>query len=482
MAAVQTQPSTVKPSFRSLLSLPSRICNPPPAVGKVRSFGVTPLFSVRLDDVLDRKHLPPLGLKDFEEWLLYVELCPENLYFILWLREYRTRYAAWQKQCNSPSDAPFASAAASRLAAFYTRAKQTFLSPNTNYELNLSSTILAPFQEPGQDPHPDPSTFRDVEQEVRRMLEQSLRRFIQAQMTNVGNRRVLCGIIAGVLVILFGFIPPITTNFVNNQPRWLRMTVFPGLWIGLTILLSALHGVCLAVYIFGDLRQLRKFELARPVAPKLHKTSLSAHFSPPSVSLPSPPTTAYGRSHRHRQRRPGSFISATEFSDATVSVYSREVQPFPISPGQPLADFDFDGLPSLPKTQRTMSVRNGSSGPTWYHHGHAQDQTNGVEVRSGWDDEQPSRWKWLLGIVDRIQTRCSLKNISTYATMESDTTKRVKKRSKLMNAVPAFSVPLTKVLNPIILRGQWEIVVRSAGLGFLVTWVVCALLLAIPYR
>ena len=57
-----------------------RLCNPPPAVSKVRSCGgelvlfiylsfppashlskVTPLLSVRLLDVLDRKHLPPLG-------------------------------------------------------------------------------------------------------------------------------------------------------------------------------------------------------------------------------------------------------------------------------------------------------------------------------------------------------------------------------------------------------------------------------------
>jgi hypothetical protein len=29
---------------------------------------------------LDRKHLPPLGLKDFEEWLLFLEGTPENLY------------------------------------------------------------------------------------------------------------------------------------------------------------------------------------------------------------------------------------------------------------------------------------------------------------------------------------------------------------------------------------------------------------------
>jgi hypothetical protein len=59
------------------------------------------MFKVKLDDVLNRKHLPPLGsylrslvssqvtidlsflflsgLKDFEEWLLFVEGCPENL-------------------------------------------------------------------------------------------------------------------------------------------------------------------------------------------------------------------------------------------------------------------------------------------------------------------------------------------------------------------------------------------------------------------
>ena len=31
---------------------------------------VVPSFQVSLDDVLERRHLPPLGLKDFEEWLL----------------------------------------------------------------------------------------------------------------------------------------------------------------------------------------------------------------------------------------------------------------------------------------------------------------------------------------------------------------------------------------------------------------------------
>ncbi|KAF5360470.1 hypothetical protein D9756_004728 [Leucocoprinus leucothites] len=635
MAAVQTQPAIVKPSFRSILSLPSRLCNPPPAVGKVRSFGVTPLFNVRLDDVLDRKHLPPLGLKDFEEWLLYVEMCPENLYFILWLREYRIRYAAWQKQCNSPNDAAFASTAASRLAAFYSRAKQTFFTPRANYELNLPSSTLAPLQSPDQDGHPDPSIFCEVEGETRRMLEQSLRRFIQGQMNNVGNRRVLCGVVAGTLVIAFGFFPPIISNFVGHEPRWLRLTAFPGMWLGLTILVCALHGVCLTVYILGDFRQLRRFELARQTAPKVHNPKQNSSF-PPQPPLPSAPAPAFGHSQRYRQRHPGSLAYATDFSGATTSIYSREVQPTQMSPGlmetnpiegpstcpilleyycnpdneaewlrrqelqrdqeqrlesavphspgsfastatfiapfcspsttdisgywdseemlsmnarwyryramedleklgceatrrQPLADFDFDGLPPAPtKSMTAMSVRSESAEAPWLNNQHALETNNcRNEPRFGWDDEEPSRWKWLLDITDRIQTRCSFKkwghtsttdnsgpvflggvppylstsrssigrphlhaaskskstlSISTYTTTESDISSRAKKRSRLVNAVPAFAVPLTRVLNPIIVRGQWEIVVRSAGLALLITCIVCALLLAIPRR
>ncbi|KJA23313.1 hypothetical protein HYPSUDRAFT_40154 [Hypholoma sublateritium FD-334 SS-4] len=47
--------------------------------GLLLTGAVTPLIDVRLEDILDRQHLPPLGLKDFEEWLLFVEMSPENL-------------------------------------------------------------------------------------------------------------------------------------------------------------------------------------------------------------------------------------------------------------------------------------------------------------------------------------------------------------------------------------------------------------------
>ena len=47
--------------------------------------------------------------------------------------------------------------------------------------------------------------------------------------------------------------------------------------------------------------------------------------------------------------------------------------------------------------------------------------------------------------------------------------------------VPAFG-PLTKVLNPIVSRAQWEIVVRSAFVALLMTLTIIGSLLAVPVR
>lgn len=96
------------------------------------------------------------------------------------------------------------------------------------------------------------------------MLEESLRRFLQAQYNNVGNNRVMCGMVAGVVFILLGALPVIILNFLRGDSRWSRLATLPGLWLGLTILIASLNGICLGVYLFGDLRQLRTFELSRP--------------------------------------------------------------------------------------------------------------------------------------------------------------------------------------------------------------------------
>ncbi|KAH0832357.1 hypothetical protein J3R83DRAFT_13381 [Lanmaoa asiatica] len=296
------QPPSSTLSLKGLLSLPYRLCNPPPAVGKVRSCGATPVLNVRLEDVLARRHLPPIGLKDLEEYLLYVEHSPENLYFILWLKDYTARYRVWaqrekmslaskkdnmsprtrrQKFSAPPTPDP-------ALAMFYLRAKQTFFTPNGEYELNIPSDILAPFhctphthashthpQDHNRSPlwhsqsvHPDPAVFTEVAIEATNMLNESLKRFVRAAYTNVGSQRAVCGIIAGCLVTFVAGVLPLvlTTGRWNVGPhgRLIRLVALPGLWFGLTILIASLQGICLMVYIFGDLRQLRKFELTRP--------------------------------------------------------------------------------------------------------------------------------------------------------------------------------------------------------------------------
>jgi hypothetical protein len=61
-----------------------------------------------------------------------------------------------------------------------------------------------------------------------------------------------------------------------------------------------------------------------------------------------------------------------------------------------------------------------------------------------------------------------------------DVETKVRKRFRLINAVPAFAVPLTRVLSPVIVRAQWEIVVNSAIVAFLISWVVVGSFLAVP--
>ncbi|KAF8807115.1 hypothetical protein BYT27DRAFT_7337882 [Phlegmacium glaucopus] len=339
---IQPQPKTYRLTLKAIVSFPFRLCNPPPAVGKVRSCGVTPLLNVRLEDVLDRKHLPPLGLKDFEEWLLFVELSPENLYFTLWLREYKQRYNQWKSQAsfqqkgNTSHDFPlnWSSQYSSQLAMFYARAKQTFFTPGSEYELNLSSSLLAPFHQPDMPPYPVPDMFNGVAAEIYQTLEESLRRFVHAQFNNVGNNRVLCGLIAGILFSILGALPPIALNFAHGTSRWTRLSALPGLWIGLTILVSSLNGICLGVYVFGDLRQLRKFELSRPriskpqplPAFKRHSANsrpLSTNSILPIQHLARRPTTSHyshsNHDHHHHDAHRPARMSSISSNDSHLS-------------------------------------------------------------------------------------------------------------------------------------------------------------------
>lgn len=221
------------------------------------------------------------GLKDFEEWLLFVEGCPENLsvfrhslppagtclclysYFILWLKEYTSRYDQWVAQTRPAKNDSTGKEQyrfsnqiqhSTGLALFYLRAKQTFFTPGADFELNIPSDVLSPFHT-GHfvSPHPDPIVFSDVAWQVHNMLKDSLDRFVLASYYNVGTNRALCGMIGGSVIALAGFVPPTAVNFAHDHSRWLRLLALPGLWFGLTILIASLNGVSLiSIHLLND--------------------------------------------------------------------------------------------------------------------------------------------------------------------------------------------------------------------------------------
>ena len=594
-----------------------------------------------------------------------LNICALPSYFTLWLREYKQRYNQWKSQTAfqqkghnfSPN---WTLQYSSQLAMFYSRAKQTFFTPGSEYELNLSSSLLAPFHQPDMPPYPDPDMLRPVAAETFQTLELSLRRFVHAQFNNAGNNRVLCGIIAGIFFSLLGSLPPIAYNFANGGSRWMRLSALPGLWIGLTILLTSLNGICLGVYIFGDLRQLRKFELSRPSIskpqplpafkrPSISSRPLSTNSILPIQHLPKRSTTSrysYNNlDHHHHNthnlhREPSNSSNKSHISE-TIS-HSEEDCNIQISPAyydgddtvdgpisscayQPdwdyhfppngmesgnstplessftatasfilpyeLSDdeedygaerqsrsahirpykppFDFDSLPRKPNYKATATPQPHSYFP---HHENYRDLTPATPLPAAFRNPTsfvqhsaiPPEASGPRGFLERMQEKCNIpkwrlqtgfleseESISKKMNLERptqaythchhkrmaedalsspnlvlekhlpelsasssaipsptprarlstnipstdskdkdkkdsddddnlDVETKVRKRFRLINAVPAFAVPLTRVLSPVIVRAQWEIVVRSAIIAFLISWVVVGSFLAVP--
>lgn len=567
-------------------------------------------------------------------------------YFTLWLREYKQRYNQWKSQAtfqhrgHSSHDFPpnWSLQYSSQIAMFYARAKQTFFTPGSEYELNLSSTLLAPFHQPDMPPYPDPEMFNGIAAETYQTLQESLRRFVNAQFNNAGNSRVLCGIIAGIFFSLLGTLPPITFNIAHGDSRWMRLFALPGLWIGLTILITSLNGICLGVYVFGDLRQLRKFELLRPSIskprplpafrrPSVSLRPISANSILPIQNLSRKPTTSrYSHNNdvlnSHHQapsissnisrisrtasrssnccniqispayydgdtvdgpachafyqdldyRFPSSGVESgistpLESSTATATFilpfepsddeedYGAERQnsaasahPRPYNP-----PFDFDSLP------RRLNHKT-ASGPHSHHENFRHEPPAAPAPAAYRHSFNPPEARTPRGFLERMQEKCNIprwrlqtgflesedsinkKNLerpmhaytqahvwhqqespsspsnmilekhspepslseislttprarltSKIPSTESkskdkmdddnnseDTETKVRKRFRLINAVPAFAVPLTRVLSPVVVRAQWEIVVRSAIFAFLISWVVVGSLLAVP--
>lgn len=282
-----------------------------------------------------RKFVRPYLLSQLTPCLLN-----DSRYFFLWLREYKRRYSQWKSQIEFKKTAHSNAILpefqySNHLAMFYARAKQTFFTPGSEYELNLTSSLLSPFHATDGPPYPDPESFKTIESDIRQMLEDSLRRFVQGQLSNMGNNRIICGIIVGILICIIGAVPPLTVNFILGHARWKRLTALPGLWLGLWLIVASLNGVCLGIYLFGDLRQLRKFELARPVISK--PVPLPVHLPPrhglAPQSTPSNPSLPLYRqtkalSNKGLQRIPSNSTQGTQTHTPTTqrSIFDGHIQ------------------------------------------------------------------------------------------------------------------------------------------------------------
>lgn len=473
---------------------------------------------------------------------LYAGICDSpsfayhHSYFILWLREYTTKYRKWKAQTDADkTDVPvylgvWPSEKSQPLAMFYSRAKETFFTPNANHELNLPSDILAPIRTPNGSAHPDPHIFDRVAVEVHKMLQESLQRFVAAQFSNVGSPRALCGVCAGLFCLLVGGLLPILYTIFVQHSRWLRITAIPGLWMGLTLMLTSLNGVCLGIYVFGDLRQLRKFELSRPAISRPQAFYSSTNRRPvPSASISNPLQTqdttdqsvvstrlsgvsngssddihispAYYDMHpvdgpalspngihfsekdsdtdSEMESGPDTPTSANAFiptamfihpydsgSEDSIDPSTRpdELTNLPHKPRLPeeaqrITEFDFESLPHPP---RRLAEE-------------ARMRTQVLEL------EQCSNPYSPLCLLRRWQERCSVRFKGWVQGAPLKPKKKLSFGFKKETEVPAFG-PMTKILSPVVVRGQWEIVVRSVVLALFGAWLIIGPLLAIPPR
>lgn len=359
--------------------------------------------------------------------------------------------------------------------------------------------------------------------------------------------------------------------------------------------------VCMMVYVFGDLRQLRKFELSRPpisrpqplTSPRLRPVISSPYAtSGPAIQpvilpmviahvVPLPQTSHVTIPERAATRAPsrartvsssssssgytvasssGSSSGTEGHSDAHHGALTIEIGPafyderhvegpatdfsfsrprnhsFPssnhalgtkenltvdeftptapfIHPYDPLCDedfdatremtseerqlmgpFDFDLLPKkgyrFPERSRAGSIIADDHGGQLHTVAEREGETVGAPMLAGLRSPRD--------ILGRAQSRCnqgrvtdnftSLPEKRSSLSMPSATHPRAPSprdtaaQFKRVNSVPAFASPFTRVLNPVVTRAQWEIVVRSALFAGLACWAFVGALLAIPVR
>ncbi|KAG8746626.1 hypothetical protein FRC10_004228 [Ceratobasidium sp. 414] len=453
----------------------------------MRTLEVVPIFRVALEDILDGKHLPPLSLKDFEEYLLFDERSAENLY--------TKRHRAWFATATPTSRS---------LALSFTRAKSTFFSHSSPHELNLTSILISNFLNAAEgQPHPPPGIFDQISREAEYMLRESLLRFVAARTSNAGKQRVWCALIGGVGTSLIA-LAPLLVSILGDKPRALRLAALPILWLGATIFLSSIHGICFIIYILGDARQLYPFELVRPPisSPKPLNPPNAAHI-PEFISGFTLGHAYTGSTASARNGKPLPILgpSAAETAPSPATPVDIHVSsPFPASPtmlpplvttpprvyhSRNISDTSGISIPTIPPYSPTLSSPFDTApfitpfDPSVLEHDQMTETKHSVlpNAQPSFDfDQLPGHRR----TIPRQHSSPDVSPESFGSRLCRVARCMTPKRSKRAATSTPPIAPLTRVWSPLVTRAQWEIVMRSAMVALMFAGVIVGALLAIP--
>ncbi|KAM0754049.1 Proteophosphoglycan ppg4 [Meredithblackwellia eburnea MCA 4105] len=314
----------------NLIYVPKRIFVPPkPSVGSVRSFKSTLLSEVRLDDVLANKHLAPLSLKDFEGHLVYREHSAENLYFILWLREYTNEYNEFVKEKGAPTFTPTdntdpnATRTATHLPEYLAqslrRGLDAFFAPNGPLELNLSANTRAKtLVEAGNSGNP--ADFEEAKAVVEDSLTHSLAVHCRNSIANAGPRRLVFCFCLGLTIFLASLIPFFVAIFGHHARAW-RAIGLPFMAFGAAVMFMAVAKICGVIWLLGEDRQMQAWELASPTVTSGSLVSIGCPSTPRS-SYSFDEESSYGEKDHSMQSANSSEPYPWEKEDAYPEFYS----------------------------------------------------------------------------------------------------------------------------------------------------------------
>jgi len=162
---------------------------------------------------------------------------------------------------------------------------------------------------------------------------------------------------------------------------------------------------------------------------------------------------------------------------------------------QPLSSFNFDSLPPRSSSPSTMPTAASNPPDTIVIHPDEPSKVR-LTLRAILAHIQAKcsihKWKASIPITDLEKSMPGLRRQSVsppdanlpqqhiYRRRSERSSVKVQTQFKMVQAVPAFASPLTRVLSPVVARAQWEIVVRSAAVALLISWAVLGSLLSIP--